>query len=328
MSINRRTFLKAVGLGLGAAGFGIPALAYDRCVVSPGIDFKWETVAGYDAGVAERVPHAWKAGSQTVTLRAQLEAMDDGGTVIVAPPENPFRCPPGPYERISQIAYYLKQHKPASKVLVLDAKPSFSKQPAFELGWETLYGYGPGGMIEWLPADRVVQLDEASRTVTTANGFSYQGDVINIIPNQKANSIAFAAGLTDGDWCPVNLRTFESTLDPGIHVIGDACIGSALPKSGFAANAEAKACAAAVAALLDDQTTPTPAFTNTCYSVVGEDYGISIIAMYKLSEDGRAISKIPGAGGLTPLDASPDDLRREVGYAHSWYNNFVKDVFG
>lgn len=303
-------------------------LGYDRCVVSPGIDFKWETVEGYDPSVAERIPHAWKAGSQTLTLRAQLQAMDDGGTVIIAPPDNPFRCPPGPYERISQVAHYLKNNKPNSKILVLDAKNAFSKQPAFELGWETLYGYGPDGMIEWLPGDRVVQLNEANGSVTTANGFSYQGDVINIIPNQKANDIAFAADLTDGDWCPVNLRSFESTRHPGIHVIGDACIGSALPKSGFAANAEAKACAAAVAALLAEQPTPTPAFTNTCYSVVGQDYGISIIAMYQLAADGSAISKIAGAGGLTSLDASPEDLRREVDYAHSWYNNFVRDVFG
>lgn len=302
---------------------------YDRCVVSPGIDFKWETIEGYDEGTAERIPHAWKAGTQTTALRTQLEAMDDGGTVIVAPPDNPFRCPPGPYERVSQIAHYLKHHKPRSKVLVLDAKSGFSKQSAFEQGWGQLYGYGSGdGMIEWLPSDPVVSLDEQQGAVTTRSGFTHKGDVINLIPNQKANSLAFTTDLVDGEWCPVDLQTFESTRYPNIHIIGDACIGSALPKSGFAANAEAKVCARAIAALLKGDAPERPAFTNTCYSVVGDDYAISVVAMYKLSHDGRAIEKVANAGGVTPLDASDTDLKREVKYAHSWYNNFVEDVFG
>lgn len=304
-------------------------LPYDRCVVSPGIDFKWEAIEGYDEGVAERIPHAWKAGNQTSALRSQLEAMDDGGTVIIAPPDNPFRCPPGPYERISQIAHYLKTHNPTSKILVLDAKTSFAKKAAFELGWERLYGYGSdNSMIDWLPGDPVTALDETSGTVTTRNGFSYQGDVINLIPNQKAGRLAFDLDLTEGEWCPVDLRTFESTRYPGIHVIGDACIGSALPKSGFAANAEAKVCARAVVALLGGQSPETPAFTNTCYSVVRTDYAISVVAMYRLSADGKAIEKVPNSGGVTPLEASATDLQREVGHAHSWYNNFVDDVFG
>lgn len=307
-----------------AAGQTLP---YDRCVLSPGIDFKWDTLAGYDAQVAERVPHAWKAGPQTTTLRSQLEAMADGGVVIVAPPDNPFRCPPGPYERISQIAMYLKNNKPRSKVLVLDAKNGFAKQAAFELAWERLYGYGPEGMIEWIPGDRVVSFDEGSRSVTTSRGFTYSGDVLNLIPNQKANGIAFLADLTDGDWCPVERRTFESTRHPGIHVIGDACTATSLPKSGFAANAEGKACAAAIAAMFRGERLPNPAYTNTCYSIVGEDYGISVVATYRLTDDGSAIESVPGSGGVTPLDASNEDLRREVGYAHSWYNNFVKDVF-
>lgn len=302
--------------------------AYDRCVVSPGIDFLWESIEGYDAQTAERVPHAWKAGNQTTLLRNQLLAMEDGGTVIVAPPDNPFRCPPGPYERISQIAHYLKHHKPASKILVLDPKTGFSKQAAFEEGWRQLYGYDTdNSLIEWRPNDGVVAFDEASATVTTANGFSERGSVLNIIPNQKANAIAHTADLTDGNWCPVDKRTFESTRHPGIHVIGDACTATALPKSGFAANGEAKACAAAVAAMLQGNTPPTPAFTNTCYSVVGEEYAISVIAMYRLSSDGASIDKIGGSGGLSPVPADAEDAKREVAYAHSWYNNFVQDVF-
>ena len=307
---------------------GGQVFAYDRCVVSPGIDFKWDSIAGYDADVAARIPHAWKAGDQTTVLRDQLAAMADGGTVIVAPPDNPFRCPPGPYERISQIAHYLKHHKPASKIIVLDAKTAFSKQSAFEEGWRQLYGYDTANsLIEWRPGDRVVAVDEANKRVTTADGFHETGDVLNIIPNQKANAIVHAADLTDGDWCPIHRRTFESTRHGGIHVIGDACSASALPKSGFAANAEAKACAAAVSALLKGDMPPTPAFTNTCYSVVGENYGISVVAMYKLSADGSSIDKIGGAGGVSPVPPESEDAKREVAYAYSWYNSFVKDVF-
>lgn len=302
-------------------------ISYDRCVLSPGIDFKWETIEGYDAQVANQVVHAWKAGPQTKTLRDQLLAMEDGGTVIVAPPANPFRCPPGPYERVSQIAHYLKHNKPKSKILVLDAKTSFAKQAAFEQGWEKLYGYGSNGMIEWLPNDEVVGVDAAGKSLTTASGLTFSGDVLNVIPKQKAAGILAASDLTDGDWCPVDRRNYMSLRHKDIHVIGDACTASSLPKSGYSANAEAKACAAAILAELSSQPIPTPAYTNTCYSVVGKDYGISVVAMYKLSADGSAIEKIADAGGVTPLDASAEDLSREVAYAHSWYNNFVKDVF-
>ncbi len=302
-------------------------LTYDRCVVAPGIDFKWDQIDGYDAAVAERIPHAWKAGDQTSLLRAQLQAMDDGGTVIVAAPDNPFRCPPGPYERVSQIAMYLKAHKPASKILLLDHKSAFAKQAAFELAWERLYGYNSAdSLIDWLPADGVVALDEAAGSVTTADGLTYTGDVINLIPNQTAGAVAHAADLTDGDWAPVDLRTFESTRHPFIHVLGDASVAGALPKSGYAANAEAKACAAAVAAQLRGEPLPSPAYANTCYSVVGEDYGISVVTQYRLSEDGTQIQPI--GGGTTPLDASTEDLRREAAHAHAWYRNFVGDVFG
>ena len=301
---------------------------YDFCVVSPGIDFKWESIEGYDANVAESIPHAWQAGDQTTTLRQQLQAMPNGGTVIVAPPANPFRCPPGPYERISQIAMYLKREKPNSKVLVLDAKTAFAKQAAFELGWERLYGYGSdNSMIEWLPDDPVVAIDPASNSVTTRNGLSFQGDVINLIPNQKAGAIAFTADLTEGDWCPVQRRDMQSTRHSGVYVLGDSASASSLPKSGFAANAEAKACAAAIVATIRGEQLPSPAYTNTCYSIVGEDYGISVIATYRLADDGSAIVKQAG-GGVTPLDASAADLLRERDYAHSWYLNFVGDVFG
>ncbi len=305
---------------------------YDRCIVAPGIDFKWDTIEGYDAKVAETIPHAWKAGSQTVTLRKQLEAMKDGGTVCICPPTNPFRCPPGPYERASQIAHYLKQHKPKSKVVILDPKPKFSKMGLFTQGWKDLYGYGTeNSMIDWHGTPKgsddnvLTGIDAKTRTATT--GFNeVKADVLNVIPAQKAGAIAFAAGLTnDSGWCPINLHTFESTIHKDIHVIGDASIAKGMPKSGYAANSEAKVCAASVAALLNGQEPGTPAYVNTCYSIVGKDYGISVAAVYRLAEDGSKITKV--SGGLTPTDASAEMRAREVQYAYSWFTNITNDIF-
>ncbi|MEJ2693981.1 MAG: FCSD flavin-binding domain-containing protein [Candidatus Thiodiazotropha sp.] len=312
---------------------GGKSFGYDRCIVAPGIDFKWETIEGYDAKVAEDIPHAWKAGSQTLTLRKQLEAMKDGGTVIIAPPPNPFRCPPGPYERASQIAHYLKQHKPKSKILILDAKPAFSKKGLFEQGWRALYGYeSDNALIEWRSSPQgsndnaVVKVDAAGKSVTTGFDETIKGDVLNVIPAQKAGKIAFAAGLTnDSGWCPVDLHTFESTVHKNIHVIGDASIATGMPKSGYAANSEAKVCAAGVAALLNGQEPGTPAYINTCYSIVGKDWGISVAAVYKLAQDGSKITKV--SGGLTPTDATAEMRAREVAYAHSWYTNITNDMF-
>lgn len=312
---------------------GGKSFSYDRCIVAPGIDFKWETIEGYDDKVAADIPHAWKAGSQTVTLRKQLEAMKDGGTVVIAPPPNPFRCPPGPYERASQIAHYLKQHKPKSKILILDAKPKFSKMGLFVQGWTALYGYeSDNAMIEWRGSaqgsndNAVVKVNAAGKSVTTGFDDTVKADVLNVIPAQKAGKIAFAAGLTnDSGWCPIDLHTFESTIHKNIHVIGDASIAKGMPKSGYAANSEAKVCAASVAALLNGQEPGTPAYVNTCYSIVGKDWGISVAAVYKLAEDGSKITKV--SGGLTPTDATAEMRAREVAYAHSWYTNITNDIF-
>ncbi len=306
---------------------------YDRCIVAPGIDLKWDAIEGYDAKVAETIPHAWKAGSQTVTLRKQLEAMKDGGTVVIAPPPNPFRCPPGPYERASQIAHYLKSHKPKSKILILDPKPNFSKQGLFVQGWKDLYGYETdNSMIEWRGSaqgsndNAVIKVDAGSMSVTTGFEEEVKADVLNVIPAQKAGAIAFAAGLTDDSgWCPINLHTFESTIHKDIHVIGDASIATGMPKSGYAANSEAKVCAASVAALLSGQEPGIPAYVNTCYSIVGEDYGISVAGVYRLAEDGSKITQV--SGGLTPSDATPEMRAREVQYAYSWFTNITSDIF-
>jgi len=310
---------------------GGSTFSYDRCVVAPGIDFKWETIEGYDANVANQVPHAWQAGPQTKLLLSQLQAMKDGGTVIIAPPPNPFRCPPGPYERASQIAHYMQQHKPKSKVIILDPKPKFSKMGLFTQGWEKLYGYKTdNSMIEWYGSKDeagVIKVDAGSRTVTTAFGDEHKADVLNVIPAQKAGKVAFAAGLTnDSGWCPVDLLTFESKIHKGIHVIGDASIATGMPKSGYAGNSQAKVCAAGIVAMLNDREPGAPSYVNTCYSIVGKDYGISVAAVYRLAEDRSKITKV--SGGLTPMDAAAEQLKREVAYAHSWFNNITKDVFG
>ena len=302
--------------------------AYDRCIVAPGIDFKWDTIEGYDEATSNTIPHAWKAGPQTTTLRKQLVSMKDGGTVIIAPPPNPFRCPPGPPERVSQIASYLKSEKPKSKIILLDPKKKFSKFGLFIQGWEKFYGYGTdNSMIDFVKEDGVVKVDAKGMTVTTASGNTVKGDVINVIPAQMSGNIGAAAGLTDDKgWCPIDLGTFESTVHKNIHVIGDASVATGMPKSGYAANSQAKVCAAAVAAMLNGQEPGTPSYVNTCYSIIAKDWGISVAAVYRLAEDGSKITKV--GGGLTPMDASEEFHRREVLNAYSWYNNIVADAFG
>ena len=305
-------------------------LPFDRCIVAPGIELMYDKIEGYSAEAAETVTHAWKAGEQTAILRKQLEAMPDGGTFVMAAPPNPFRCPPGPYERASLVANYFKHHKPKSKVLILDSKQKFSKQGLFTQAWEKFYGFGTdNSMIEWQPGPdaAVVQADAGTMTVTTNFGDDVTGDVVNIIPPQRAGKIAQVSDLADDSgWCPVDQKTFESTLVPGVHVIGDACIAGKMPKSGYAANSQGKVCAAAVVAMLNDAEVGAPSYVNTCYSIPAPDWGISVAAVYKLSADGKIVG-VPGAGGLTPMDASEEAHRREVEYAYSWYKNIVDDIF-
>ena len=306
--------------------------AFDRCVVAPGIELIYDAIEGYSEEASQKAPHAWKAGPQTEALRAQLEAMKDGGTAVIVAPPNPFRCPPGPYERASQMAHYFKQHKPKSKVLILDNKQKFSKQGLFTQGWEALYGYGTdNSMIEWQPGPdaKVVSVDADTLTATTDFGDEIKADVLNVIPPQRAGKIAQASDLADeSGWCPVDKKTFESAKHPGVYVIGDACIATKMPKSGYSANSQAKVCAAAVVAALKGEEPGTPSYVNTCYSIIGKDWGISVAAVYRLSEDGKTIAGVEGAGGLTPMDASPEARRREVEYAYSWFENIVSDIFG
>ena len=299
-------------------------LTYDRLVLAPGVEMQWGALEGYDVAASERFPHAWQAGPQTLLLRRQLEAMEDGGLVVLTVPDNPYRCPPGPYERASLIAHYLKIHKPQSKVLLLDAKDTFTKQALFRTAWARLYP----GVLEWVSGSqggRVVRVNVQTGTVHT-DFDEYKPAVANIIPPQRAAAIARAAGLDAGTgWCSIHPRTFESTVHPDIHLLGDAIIASPMPKSAFSANNQAKVCAAAIVALLRGAPVAEPVLMNTCYSLVAPDYGISIAAVYSVA--GEKIVAVEGSEGTSPVDAPNEVRHREAEYAQSWYANITADVF-
>lgn len=300
------------------------AFAYDRLVLSPGIDFHFEALPGYDDAASEKMPHAWKAGAQTLLLRRQLEAMTDGGTVAIAIPANPSRCPPAPYERASLIAHYLKANKPRSKVLILDAKDSFSQQRLFEQAWKELYG----DMIERVALSqggRVTSIDPATKTIITEFG-NYTPDVANVIPPQRAGRIAEIAGAADATgWCPIDPVTFESKLAPNVHVIGDACLGGGIPKSASAASAQGKACAAAIVNLFAGRTPEAPRLTGVCYNTVAPGYGFSLAGNYQ--PKGDIFAEVEG-GATSPVDA-PRELRaREAAEAERWFQTITADTFG
>jgi NADPH-dependent 2,4-dienoyl-CoA reductase/sulfur reductase-like enzyme len=301
------------------------ALAFDRLVLAPGIELRFDALPGYDERAAGLMPHAWLAGAQTQLLRERLEAMDDGGLVVMAVPASPYRCPPGPYERASLIAHYLKTRKPRSKLLVLDAKDTFSKQKLFEAAWRELYP----GLLERVPqADggTVTAVDASAGTLST-DFDTHKASVANVIPPQRAARIAQAAGAADrSGWCPIDPVTFESRLLPNVHVIGDAAVAGAMPKSAFSANAQAKACAVAVATLLDGGTPRPPKLINTCYSLVAPGYGISVAGVYAPAEG--LLADVPGAGGTSPLDAPPEERALEAAYAEAWFATATAEVFG
>ncbi len=301
-------------------------LPYDRLVLAPGIDIRWDALPGYDEAAAAQMPHAWRAGEQTLLLRRQLEAMDDGGLVVISAPANPFRCPPGPYERASLIAHYLKTKKPKSKLMILDAKDAFSKQRLFQAAWAELYP----GLLEWVPLSKggaVTSVDAATRTLITDFG-RHQAKVANVIPPQKAGRIADVAGVADGTgWCPIDPVTFESKLQPRIHVIGDAAIAGAMPKSAFAANSQAKTCATAVARLLTGATPSAPKLINTCYSLVAPDYGISVAGVYQPSASGQ-LAEVPGSGGVSPAGAPRATRAAEALLAEAWFRTITDETFG
>ncbi len=301
-------------------------LQYDKLILSPGIDIRWGELSGYDQSAAQLAPHAWQAGPQTQLLKRQLDAMPDGGTFILAAPENPFRCPPGPYERVSMIGHYFKTRKPKSKILVLDAKENFSKQGLFLDGWKKFYGE----MIEWVPVSKggkVVRVDAKSREVETEFGKIHKASVLNVVPPQKAGFIADRAGVTASNgWVPIKAETFESTQVADIYVIGDATAASPMPKSGFVANAQGKLAAAVIAASFAGRPAPTASWANTCYSLVAPDYGISVANVYDVV-NGK-LNEIKGSGGVSPRDASPEFRKLEADYGVAWYNAIANDAWG
>jgi NADPH-dependent 2,4-dienoyl-CoA reductase/sulfur reductase-like enzyme len=300
-------------------------LSYDRLVIAPGIDFRWDALPGYDAAAAAYMPHAWKGGEQTLLLRRQLQAMEDGGVVIMCTPANPYRCPTGPYERASLIANYLKTSKPKSKVLLLDANDAFPKQRLFINAWKELYPRH----LEWvgLSDDGKVTAVEAAEKIFITDFARHKAAVGNVIPPQKAGRIAEVAGVADATgWCPIDPMTFESQRVPGIHVLGDAAIAGGMPKSAFSANAQAKVCATAIVGLLAGQPMRRPKLINTCYSFVAPGYGISVAGVYE-PVDG-VLTEVPGAGGVSPVDAPRSLREQEALLATGWFNTITAEAFG
>lgn len=300
-------------------------LTYDRLILSPGIDMRWNALEGYDEAAAERLPHAWKAGPQTTLLRQQLEALEDGDNVIMSVPTAPFRCPPGPYERASLIAHYLKTRKPRSKLIVLDAKDSFSKMGLFQEAWVEHYP----DHLEWRGASddgTVARVDAVGRSLNT-DFESFSAPVINVIPPQKAGFIADRAGVSDATgWCPIDPLAFESTLQDNIHVIGDATIAAPMPKSAFSASLQAKICALGVARLVSGLSPEPTVLVNTCYSFTTPDEAISIAGVY--SNENNALKSISGAGGVSPMAANKTIRAQEAAQARSWFETITSGAFG
>ncbi len=302
------------------------AISYDKLVLSPGIDYRFEEIEGYNpATTPEIMPHAWKAGPQTLLLKRQLMDMMDGGVVVVTIPQAPFRCPPGPYERINMIALYLKRHKPKSKIIVWDANENIvAKAGLFRKGWTKYYGYddkdSTKGMIAYHGNSKLTKVD--AKAMAVDNGTELlKGDVINVIPPQRAGIIAQKASVVGPDkkWCSVDQVSFESTQVKDIHVIGDACFAGALPKSTYAANSEAKVCALNIAQTLNGKELIAPSHVNVCYSYITDKEAVSVSGIY-IEKEGKTIA-VPNAGGL-----SPDLNEIEASYARSWMQNVMSEM--
>lgn len=296
-------------------------LDYDRLVIAPGIDFLYDTLPMLESAAAqEAVPHAWKAGAQTVNLRRQLEAMPDGGVFVISIPKAPYRCPPGPYERVCQVAFYLRQAKPKSKIVVLDANPEIvSKKGLFTKVWAESYP----GMVDYRPNSTVVEVDVSSRSVRTEFE-TVKADVLNVIPPQRAGKPARMAGAANVDkrWCEVDFLTYESKGVPGVHIIGDA-VAAALPKSAHMATSQAKVCAAAIVSIMAGEVPdPQPVFANTCYSFVSDKQAMHVANVYRYDPAKKIM--LPAEGG----GVSERPSEKEGDYAQWWAKNIWSDVLG
>ena len=302
-----------------AGGGSIP---YDKLILSPGIDFVDGAVEGWDLSAQNAMPHAYKAGSQSELLKAQLMAMPAGGTFAMIAPPNPYRCPPGPYERVSMVAHYLKNNNPTAKIIVADPKPKFSKMALFQEGWADHYD----GMIDWVGQEfggANVSVDPNAMTVTI-DGEETKVDVCNVIPAMKAGRIAELAGVTEGNWAPVNAADMSTKADGDIYVLGDASQQGDMPKSGFSANSQAKVCANAVRGALTGSKVFPAKFSNTCWSLITTNDGVKVGATYEATAE-----KIAKVDGFISKTGESDDVRKAT-YEESegWYSGITTDMFG
>jgi len=301
---------------------GGDVLPYDRLVLSPGIDFVEDSVPGWSTAAQNVMPHAYKGGSQTELLKNQIMNMREGGVFAMVAPPNPYRCPPGPYERISMVAHLLSEVNPTATILVADPKESFSKQGLFEDGWERHYP----GMIQRIGPDfggGNVTVDPAAMTISI-DGQVEQVDVCNVIPAQRAGGIVFAAGINDGNWAPVSAYDLSSRIDPNIHVLGDAAAQGAMPKSGFSANSQAKVAANAIVAALTDGRAFPPRFANTCWSLIATDDGVKVGATYEATDEG--IASVDSF--ISQVDETPETRAETYRESLGWYDAITEDMFG
>ena len=296
-------------------------LKFDRVVVSPGVELVYDDYAGMAGADAQiRVPHAWKAGAQTSILRRQLVGMPDGGVFVLTIPLAPYRCPPGPYERVSQVASYFKVAKPRSKIIVLDENPDVtSKGPLFKKAWAELYA----GMIDYRPNSKTIDVDVFAQTVKLEFG-EQRGEVLNVVPPQRAGEIAAPFITANRRWCEVDWLTFESKAAKNVHILGDALMPApAMPKSATMANGHGKQCAAAVVALLNDEApNPAPTLINTCYSMVSDKLAIHVASVHKYDTQERTFKAVPGSGGVS---AAMNEA--EANYTMNWARNIWADTF-
>ncbi len=325
----------------------VQTFAYDSLIVSPGVELLYDKLEGYSAELARtRIPSGWIAGEQTALLRRQLLAMPDGGTVVLVAPPNPYRCPPGPYERSALITEWLGHYKPRSRVVILDPKNDFVTDETMLLGWNHLYGFAPPEpyaqkldpymvepkntcRLQWIrekEGGKPLSIDAGTLTVKAAGG-SIKADVLNIVPPMRAAAIAHTFGLTDASgFCPIERRTFESTKIPDVYVLGDASIADAMPKSGYSANTQAKTCARALLYKLSGEEVPEPAWSNTCYALAGDDWGLFVADTFRLV-NGK-IARTNTRARYQDLDASREQRRVAARYLRAWMRTITADTFG
>ena len=297
-------------------------LPYDKLILSPGIDFIDGAVDGWSVASQNAMPHAYKGGSQTELLKAQVIAMPQGGTFAMVAPPNPFRCPPGPYERVSMVAHVLKANNPTAKIIVADPKEKFSKQALFQEGWANHYE----GMVDWIGSDfggGNVSVDPNAMTLTI-DGEETKVDVCNVIPAMKAGRIAEIAGVTDGNWAPVNAADMSTKADADVYVLGDASQQGDMPKSGFSANSQAKVCANAVRGALTGSKVFPAKFSNTCWSLIDTDDGVKVGATYEATDE--KIAKVDGFISATGENSATRKATFEE--SEGWYAGITADMFG